>query len=318
MFLLTAGELPSTTPAVGLSEGQPSATSPRSRKRPDWVREFRLKALTSSTKKPMAHHWASQGSGGDRFRQDPLQKINSCSKGGPPPAPPSAAAGTKCRTTVKQTFEGPRDPRAVSASSLARREASGSTSEAALLPHEGRDWVKEGVIFVRPPRGPRQYTAKFSAPTSTPKVYSRLPNNTRSCLSALATSPRRLLRAASFIYVPKGVKLKQPLQAYFRINAENFGQFERTLIIADEAPRSPTWRAAPPRSSETRHPPQRGRRTGPRSRAPRSSTSPSKTGRTTSSNLVTKRGMADEGAEVKWIDCNIGSRLTMKVPRTSS
>ncbi len=51
----------------------------------------------------------------------------------------------------------------------------------------------------------------------------------------------------SFIYVPKGVKIEFPLQAYFRINSENMGQFERTLIIVDEGPRCITSKAVPPR-----------------------------------------------------------------------
>src|SRR5260370_32301107 len=51
----------------------------------------------------------------------------------------------------------------------------------------------------------------------------------------------------SFVYVPEGVRVEIPLQAYFRINAQNMGQFERTLIIAAPAPMSTMWRAVPPR-----------------------------------------------------------------------
>ena len=86
----------------------------------------------------------------------------------------------------------------------------------------------------------------------------------------------------SFIYVPPGVHVEMPLQAYFRINAENMGQFERTLIIADEAPRCTTSRAARRRSTPpTRCTPRWSRSRG-RGRAA-AATPPSRTGRTTSS-----------------------------------
>jgi Fe-S cluster assembly protein SufB len=117
----------------------------------------------------------------------------------------------------------------------------------------------------------------------------------------------------SFIYVPKGVKIEFPLQAYFRINAENMGQFERTLIIVDEGAQVHYVEGctAPMYSSESLH-------------SAVVEIVVKKQGRcryTTIQNwanniynLVTKRAMAYENALMEWIDGNLGSQLTMKYP----
>ena len=86
----------------------------------------------------------------------------------------------------------------------------------------------------------------------------------------------------SFVCVPAGVKVEMPLQAYFRINTENMGQFERTLIICEEAPTSTTSRAARRRSTRPTRCTRRSSRSSPR-RTPESATRPSRTGRRTSS-----------------------------------
>src|SRR3984885_11615043 len=117
----------------------------------------------------------------------------------------------------------------------------------------------------------------------------------------------------SFVYVPKGVHVEMPLQAYFRINTENMGQFERTLIIADEGSyvhyvegcSAPIW------SSDSLHsavveliakPGARIRYTTIQNWSPNVY------------NLVTKRAVAETEATVEWIDGNLGSKLTMKYP----
>ncbi|MGZ6968906.1 MAG: Fe-S cluster assembly protein SufB, partial [Acidimicrobiia bacterium] len=117
----------------------------------------------------------------------------------------------------------------------------------------------------------------------------------------------------SFIYVPPGVHVDMPLQAYFRINAENAGQFERTLIIADEGSSvhyvegcsAPVW------SGDSLH-----------SAVVELIAKPSARIRYTTIqnwssnvyNLVTKRARAETEATVEWIDGNLGSKLTMKYP----
>ncbi len=117
----------------------------------------------------------------------------------------------------------------------------------------------------------------------------------------------------SFIYVPPGVHVDMPLQAYFRINAENAGQFERTLIIADEGSSVHYVEgcSAPVYSSDSLHsavveliakPSARIRYTTIQNWSPNVY------------NLVTKRGRAETEATIEWIDGNLGSKLTMKYP----
>lgn len=117
----------------------------------------------------------------------------------------------------------------------------------------------------------------------------------------------------SFIYIPKGVKVDLPLQAYFRINAQNIGQFERTLIIADEGSEVHYIEGctAPVYSSESLH----------SAVVELIALKGAKLRYTTIQNwsndvynLVTKRAYAYEDARVEWIDGNIGSKLTMKYP----
>lgn len=117
----------------------------------------------------------------------------------------------------------------------------------------------------------------------------------------------------SFVYVPKGVEVKLPLQAYFRINAEKFGQFERTLIIAEEGSfvhyvegcTAPIYSTASLHSAVVEifvHKGARVRYTTVQNWS------------TNIYNLVTKRAKAEENATMEWIDCNLGSGVTMKYP----
>ncbi len=117
----------------------------------------------------------------------------------------------------------------------------------------------------------------------------------------------------SFVYVPKGVHVKLPLQAYFRINAERFGQFERTLIIAEEGSTvhyiegctAPIYTTDSLHSAVVEifvHKNARVRYTTVQNWS------------NNVYNLVTKRARADENAVMEWIDCNIGSKVTMKYP----
>jgi Fe-S cluster assembly protein SufB len=117
----------------------------------------------------------------------------------------------------------------------------------------------------------------------------------------------------SFIYVPPGVEVKMPLQAYFRINAENMGQFERTLIIADKGAKVHYIEGctAPKFSTSSLH-----------SAVVELIALEGASIRYTTIqnwyrnifNLVTKRAIAQKNATVEWVDGNIGSRLTMKYP----
>lgn len=117
----------------------------------------------------------------------------------------------------------------------------------------------------------------------------------------------------SFVYVPKGVKVDLPLQAYFRINSEAFGQFERTLIIADEGSSvhyvegctAPIYRTSSLHSAVVEIFVKKNARV-------RYTTVQNWSKNIY--NLVTKRARAEENAAMEWIDCNIGSGVTMKYP----
>jgi FeS assembly protein SufB len=117
----------------------------------------------------------------------------------------------------------------------------------------------------------------------------------------------------SFIYVPPGVKVDMPLQAYFRINTENMGQFERTLIIADEGAQVHYIEgcSAPVYSTDSLHSAVVELVALPGSRITYTTI---QNWSNNVYNLVTKRARAEAEAHVEWIDGNIGSRLTMKYP----
>ena len=117
----------------------------------------------------------------------------------------------------------------------------------------------------------------------------------------------------SFIYVPKGVRVEMPLQAYFRINAKNMGQFERTLIIADEGSEVTYFEGctAPSYSSDSLHSAVVELLALPRAKI-RYVTIQNWSKNVY--NLVTKRAVAQAGATVQWLDGNLGSKLTMKYP----
>jgi Fe-S cluster assembly protein SufB len=117
----------------------------------------------------------------------------------------------------------------------------------------------------------------------------------------------------SFVYVPAGVKVAMPLQAYFRINTENMGQFERTLIIAEEGSEvhyiegctAPTYSTDSLHSAVVEIVAKKGARV-------RYTTVQNWSQNVF--NLVTKRAVAHEDATMEWVDCNLGSKLTMKYP----
>ena len=117
----------------------------------------------------------------------------------------------------------------------------------------------------------------------------------------------------SFIYVPPGVRIEQPLQAYFRINAENMGQFERTLIIVDEGAyvhyvegcTAPTYSSDSLHSAVVEIIVKKGGRC-------RYTTIQNWSNNVY--NLVTKRAVAEEDATMEWVDGNLGSKVTMKYP----
>jgi Fe-S cluster assembly protein SufB len=276
---------------VGLTEDTVRYIS-RVKDEDEWILDFRLKALDIFQRKPMPTNWASEDLNTINF--DKIRYY--LSKGQRP-----SRTWEEVPDDVKETFERlgiPEQERKFLAGVEAQFD-----SEAAYSRMK-EDLEKQGVIFVGSTEGLMKYPEIFRP------YFGKVIPTADNKFSALNSA---VFSGGSFIYVPKGVKLKQPLQAYFRINAENFGQFERTLIIADEGAEITYMEGctAPKFETTTLH------SAVVELVALKGAKIQYITVQNWSNNvfnLVTKRGLAEEDAEVKWIDCNIGSRLTMKYP----
>ena len=256
----------------------------------EWITDFRLKALETFEKMSLPTHWASK-----RLEALDFSKIRYY-----------LAKGAKKKRSwdevpddVKRTFEKlgvPEQERAF----LAGVEAQFDSESAYSNMKEYLE--KDGVIFVDSTEGLKKYPEIFR------KYFGKVIPTSDNKFSALNSA---VFSGGSFIYVPKGVKVQQPLQAYFRINAENFGQFERTLIIADEGAELMYMEGctAPRFETGTLH------SAVVELVALKGAKIQYVTVQNWSDNvfnLVTKRGLAEEGAEIRWVDCNIGSGITVK------
>ncbi|MEM9445777.1 MAG: Fe-S cluster assembly protein SufB [Verrucomicrobiota bacterium] len=262
------------------------------KKDPDWLREFRLKALKTFEKRPTPTHWATKDL--ENIEYDKIRYY--LSKGQAP-----KRTWEEVPDDVKRTFERlgiPEKERKFLAGVEAQfdSEAAYSNIKAAVS--------EQGVIFVGSTEGLHKHADIFR------RWFGKVIPTGDNKYAALNSA---VFSGGSFIYVPPGVKVKHPLQAYFRINAQNFGQFERTLIIADEGSEvtymegctAPKFDTATLHSAVVELVALKGAKLQyitVQNWAPNVF------------NLVTKRGIAMEEAEIKWIDCNIGSRLTMKYP----
>ena len=181
----------------------------------------------------------------------------------------------------------------------------GAQYESEVVYHSLReDLAKQGVLFLDTDAALKEHPELFK------KYFAKIIPPEDNKFAALNSA---VWSGGSFIYIPKGVKVDMPLQAYFRINAENIGQFERTLIIVDEGAEVHYIEGctAPVYSSESLHV----------AVVELIAHKDAKLRYTTIQNwssdvynLVTKRAYAYEGATVEWIDGNIGSKLTMKYP----
>src|SRR5580692_1801635 len=259
---------------------------------PEWLREFRKNAFNIYKSKPLPTHWA-----GDELKEIDFDVIRYY-----------LASGETAKRTweevpedIKRTFERLGIPES-ERKFLAGVEAQFDSE--AVYSNIKKAVSDQGVIFVGSTEGLKQHPEIFR------KWFGKVIPTGDNKFSALNSA---VFSGGSFIYVPPGVKVKHPLQAYFRINAENFGQFERTLIIADEGSEvmymegctAPKFETATLHSAVVELVAMKGAKIQ------------YVTVQNWSANvfnLVTKRAIAHEEAEVKWIDCNIGSRLTMKYP----
>ena len=259
---------------------------------PEWMTEFRVKAYRHYEKRPMPT-WGNMS----LLEQIDFDNICYFLRSG---------EGTETNwddvpEDIRNTFQKLGIPEAE------QKWLSGVTAqyESEAVYHSIReDLEKQGVIFLDMDSGLRQY------PEIVKKWFCSVVPYSDNKFSALNTA---VWSGGSFIYVPKGVHVEMPVQAYFRINAKNMGQFERTLIIADEGSSIHYVEGctAPTYSTDSLHSAVVELIALPGSYI-RYSTVQNWSANVY--NLVTKRGIAHENATIEWVDGNLGSKLTMKYP----
>jgi len=257
---------------------------------PQWMLDFRLRSYDIFMKKPMPT-W-----GGDLTQID-FQNIYYYAKA----SEKVEKNWDDVPDNVKKTF----DKLGIPEAEKKFLAGVGAQYESEVVYHSLReDLAKQGVLFLDTDAALKEHPELFK------KYFGKIIPPEDNKFAALNSA---VWSGGSFIYVPPGVHIDMPLQAYFRINAENIGQFERTLIIVDEGAEVHYIEGctAPVYSSESLH----------SAVVELVALKDAKLRYTTIQNwsadvynLVTKRAYAHEGATVEWIDGNIGSKLTMKYP----
>ena len=257
---------------------------------PQWMLDFRLRSYDIFMKKPMPN-W------GGSLSQIDFNNIYYYAKA----SEKTEKDWDNVPAEVKATF----DKLGIPEAEKKFLAGVGAQYESEVVYHHLReDLTKQGVLFLDTDTALKEHPEVFK------KYFGKVIPPEDNKFAALNSA---VWSGGSFIYVPKGVKVDLPLQAYFRINKENIGQFERTLIIADEGAEVHYIEGctAPVYSSESLH----------SAVVELIALKGAKLRYTTIQNwsndvynLVTKRAYAYEGARVEWIDGNIGSKLTMKYP----
>lgn len=262
----------------------------RMKSEPEWMLEFRLKSL-AQFKKMGLPRW-----GGDLTGLD-FNDIQYYVR----PSEKQGKTWEEVPVEIKETF----DKLGIPAAEQKFLAGVSAQYESEVVYHSmQKELEDQGVIFMDTDTALRTHPEIFR------EYFGTVVPPTDNKFAALNSA---VWSGGSFIYVPKGVKCEVPLQAYFRINSENMGQFERTLIIVDEDSfvHYVEGCTAPIYSTNSLHSAvveiivkknARARYTTIQNWAPNIY------------NLVTKRAVAEENANMEWIDGNIGSKLTMKYP----
>ena len=257
---------------------------------PEWMLKFRLKALRHFNSRPMPSWGADLG-------EIEFDNIFYYLK----PQAEQGKTWDDIPTDIKNTFDRLGIPEA-------EQKFLGGVSaqyESEVVYHSIReDLEKQGVIFTDCDTGLREHPELFR------KYFGTIIPSNDNKFAALNSA---VWSGGSFVFVPAGVKVEIPLQAYFRINAENMGQFERTLIIAEpgsfihyiEGCTAPTYTSDSLHSAVVELIAMEGARI-------RYTTIQNWSNNVY--NLVTKRAYAHKNATVEWIDGNLGSKVTMKYP----
>lgn len=257
---------------------------------PAWMLDFRLRALGHFQKRPMPV-W-----GGDLSKLD-LDNIYYYVK----PTDKQGRSWDEVPDTIKSTF----DKLGIPEAEQKFLAGVGAQYESEMVYHKIQDHLEEvGVIFLSIEDGLRKHPELFREYFST---VIPIEDNKFSALNSAVWS------GGSFIYIPKGVKVDLPLQAYFRLNVANIGQFERTLIIADEGAQVHYVEGctAPTYTTDSFH---SGVIEIIVKKNARVRYTTIQNWSTNVYNLVTQRALVNEGATMEWVDANLGSKLTMKYP----
>ncbi len=257
---------------------------------PEWMLDFRLKALEHFFERPMPD-W-----GGDLGRLD-LDNIYYYVK----PTDNESKTWDDVDDTIKATF----DKLGIPEAEQKFLAGVGAQYESEMVYHSIQEHLdKLGVIFVSIEDGLKNHEDLFR------EYFGTVIPHTDNKFAALNSA---VWSGGSFVYVPKGVKVELPLQAYFRMNTANLGQFERTLIIVEEGAdvHYVEGCTAPIYTTDSFH---SGVieiivKDGARSRY-----TTIQNWSVNVYNLVTQRAMVHENAKHEWVDANLGSQLTMKYP----
>ncbi|MHA6530549.1 Fe-S cluster assembly protein SufB [Paenibacillus sp. BAC0078] len=262
----------------------------RIKEEPEWMLDFRLKALKQFYKMPMPG-WGADLSG---LNLDNIQYYVR-------PSEKQGKTWEEVPSEIKSTFDKLGIPEAE------QKFLAGVSAqyESEVVYHNMRKELEDqGVVFLDTDTALKQYPEVFKQHFGT--IIPPADNKFAALNSAVWSG-------GSFVYIPRGVQCEVPIQGYFRINSENMGQFERTLIIAEEGSfiHYVEGCTAPIYSTSSLHSgvieiicrkDSRVRYTTIQNWAPNIY------------NLVTQRAVAEENATMEWVDGNIGSKVTMKYP----
>jgi Fe-S cluster assembly protein SufB len=257
---------------------------------PEWMHQIRLKAFDHFLERPMPA-W------GGNLSEIHFEDITFYIR----PSERTGGSWDEVPETIKRTFDRLGIPEAE------RRLLAGvgAQYESEMVYHNILQALeKQGVIFLSSDDGLKKYPDVYREYFGTVVPYAD------NKLAALNTA---FWSGGSFVYIPKGVHVELPLQAYFRLNAQGMGQFERTLIVADEGSSvhyvegctAPIYSKASLHSGVIEIIVRRGARM-------RYTTIQNWS--TNVYNLVTQRAVVAEDGVMEWVDSNLGSRLTMKYP----
>ena len=259
---------------------------------PEWMLEFRLKGLEIYESKPMPR-WGGDLAGLEEVLDDIYYYVR--------PQDQMERSWDDVPEDIKTTFERlgiPEAERKILA-------GVGAQYESEMVYHSLKEeWESQGVIFDSIEDGLKNHPDLFKQYFST--VVPPEDNKFSAMNSAVWSG-------GSFVYIPKGVVLKTPLQAYFRVNQEKMGQFERTLIIVDEGAQAHYIEGctAPVYSTDSFH---SGVIEIVVKRGARFRYTTIQNWSSNMYNLVTQRALVHEDAVMEWLDGNLGSKLTMKYP----